>query len=804
MRSTLLFNVFVFAPLFLSAQGLMLDGLVQNVKQKPVPFTNVLLLKAADSTFISGAVSNDEGFFKFEDLNTGSYLLKASYVGYEDTYSAPFELNENLRLDALVLKESAEFLNEVTVTARRPVIQRRVDRYIYNVENTVVSSGTTFDILKRTPGVIINGGSILIRNRPAQVYINDRKVYLTHNELQQLLEGFAGVNVKSVEVITTPPARYDAEGGAILNIVTSKNLSIGYKGSVDASATVGIVPKYSAGTSQYYKTDWLNAYAGYTFNSRFDTKTDDGFIEFFNPNGSTKSIWEDLFLKDTRTFSHNLNAILDFTLSEKELLSLSANVLHTPKADSDIRGRTEIYGPQGQLDSLYTTSSFLENSRDNLLFNLNYERHLGENGAILTANANYIDYTNDQSQSVATRYLSPQGNLLNTNSFNTIPTQDSQIYTGQLDYSGAIGNWAFESGVKYSGINSNSRQEFFDGNGNINARNAILNDNFDYTEAIYASYFSLSKDWEYWSLKAGLRGEYTDANGNSRTLGVVNTQEYFELFPTLYLMNTPSENHSFGLSYSRRIDRPRFQSLNPYRYFLNENNFKEGNPNIQPAIANRVEFSYTFKNKLIFNIYWNRIDNHMNSLPFQDNENLTIRSVNTNLNYEQQYSFDITYSEFVTNWMWMSAYASLFNMENEFRALESGGQNYKQNINGIYLQTQNYFILDQDQTLTTTLVNTFTSNILVGSYQYDRPQYALTLDIQKTLMDGRLILNFSSEDVFNTNNIPLTSQYLNQNNSFFAMPESQKIRVGLRYKFGNFKLRDNNRGINAEEEKRLE
>ena len=141
-------------------------------------------------------------------------------------------------------------------------------------------------------------------------------------------------------------------------------------------------------------------------------------------------------------------------------------------------------------------------------------------------------------------------------------------------------------------------------------------------------------------------------------------------------------------------------------------------------------------------------------------------------------------------------------MENEFKALASTSQNVRNNINGVYLQTQNYLIIDQ--TLTATITNYLTSNILVGSYKYDHPQYALTLDIQKKFLDGRLLVNFSSEDIFNTNNIPLTSRYRNQNNSFFARPESQKIRVGLRYKFGNFKLRDNSRAIKASEESRLE
>ena len=800
MKHQLLISFFL-APFVSFAQSGNITGKVVDDQQRAVPYANVLLLKAADSTFVKGAVSEENGEILFAEISSGTYLIKASFVGFKESYSNPFELKDQIRIPDLILQENSEALDAVTVNYRKPTIDRKVDRMVFNVENTAISSGTTFDILQRTPGVIVNQGQLLVKNRPAQVYINDRKVYLTNEELQQLLEGFAGVNVKSVEVITTPPARYDAEGGAILNIVTSKNLSIGYKGSLNASNTVAIKPKYNAGTSQYYKTDWLNAFASYNFNSRFDVKTDEGFVQFYNPNGSEKATWEDLFQRETRTISHSLNTILDFTLSETEMLSFTANILHTPKANSDISGRTETYNPQGQLDSLYTTQSRLENQRDNLLFNLNYEKQLGENGATLSANANYIDYTDDQMQSVATRYFGSQGNLINSNVFNTIPTQKSQIYTGQLDYSGNLGKWSFEAGAKYSGINSESRQEFFNTAGNVSDADAILNDNFDYTEGIYASYFSFAKDWEKWSFKAGLRGEYTDANGNSRTLGVVNTQEYLELFPTAYLMYAAADNHSFALDYSRRIDRPRFQSLNPYRYFLNENNFQEGNPNIQPAIANKVKLSYSFKNKLSFELYWDRIDNAMSRLPFQDNENLSLRSVNTNLNYEQQYSLDVIYSEFVNNWMWMSVYASFFNLENEFVALEDNNSLVQKEINGLYIETLNYLIINP--TLNVAISNNFTSNFLVGSYEYDRPQYRLNVDIQKRFLDGRLIVNLSSEDIFNTNNIPLTSRYLNQNNTFFAMPESQKIRVGVRYNFGNFKLSDNNRNTSVEEETRL-
>ncbi|MDP5043972.1 MAG: carboxypeptidase-like regulatory domain-containing protein, partial [Leeuwenhoekiella sp.] len=300
MRNTILFYIFL-APLALIAQEYDISSKVIDSKKKPVSFANILLLKAADSSFVKGTVSEDDGSFKFSDLEIARFLIKVSFVGYKDFYSTPIDVKDASILPPFTLQDSAEFLDEVTITAKRPVIQRKIDRLVFDVENTAISSGSTYDILKRTPGVIINQDQILVKNRPAQIYINDRKVYLTSQELQQLLEGFAGVNVKSVEVITTPPAKYDAEGGAILNIITSKNLSIGYKGSINASNTVGIVPKYAVGTSQYYKTDWLNAYASYTFNSRFDTKTDEGFVQFDNLDGSEKATWEDLFKRDTRT-----------------------------------------------------------------------------------------------------------------------------------------------------------------------------------------------------------------------------------------------------------------------------------------------------------------------------------------------------------------------------------------------------------------------------------------------------------------------------------------------------------------------
>lgn len=781
-----------------------LKGIVIDQNQQAVSFANIILFQASDSTtFYKGTVSEEDGSFFIEAVEENDYVLEVRFVGYEN-FVKKIEVKGTTNLRELVLQELASNLDEVTVTAKRPTISRSVDRITFNVENSVLSSGNSYEILKRTPGVIVSQGQLLIKNRPADVYINDNKVYLTAQELQQLLEGFSGENVKSVEVITNPPARYNAEGGSILNIITSKNLSVGYKGSINASTTIAIKPKYALGTSQYYKTDWLNVFASYNYNTRNDVKQDLGKITFFDPNGNIASKWEDEFNKETKRESHSLSTILDFTLSEKSKLSLSANILYTPKADSDIDGRTDIFNAQGGLDSLYTTNSRLENEGNNLLFNANYSTSLGENGSTFSAQANYITYKDDQTQDLKTRYFSSSENLLNDNSFSTIANQNTEIYTGQIDFTTSIAGLSSEYGAKYSGIDSQSGLDFLDTNsGNRNFVDA-LTDSFDYNENIFAGYLSFSKDWDTWSIKAGLRGEYTDIEGQSNSLGVVNTQEYFELFPTFYLMHTVGENHSYGLDYSRRITRPRFQSLNPYRYFLNENNFQIGNPNLQPGISNKISLNYTFKNKLSFDLYWDRTEDANAILPFQNNENRTLRSITDNLRYDQQFSLDVSYYDYVKDWWFIDLYASVFKLENEFVAYESGNQIVQNELISVYLSASNYLTLSKDGTFSGNITGTYTPGFIAGSYDYEDSQYAIYLGVRKTFFNDRLSATINVEDLFNTNNIPLRSNYLNQDNSFFAMPESRSIRFGLLYKFGNFKLRDNQRVLEADEKDRLE
>lgn len=799
--SLILLAFIVFIPNRVFSQN-QVRGQIVDKENQPVSFANVVLLNAKDSvSVIKGMISEDDGSFLFEEIENRPYVLKISFLGFAD-YIKRFEVEGNTNLGKIELQETSNSLDEVTVKARKPKIERKIDRISFNVENSVISSLNTYEILKRTPGVIVSQGELLVKNRPATVYINDRKVYLSTAELEQLLSGLSGENVKSVEVITTPPARYEAEGsGAILNIVMSKNPSIGYKGSVNASNTVAVLPKYSLGTSQYYKTNNLNAFASYNFNANNIYKNDESNVTYFEPDGSENSTWLGDFERDTKNYAHSLNTILDFTLSEKSSLSLSANLNFTPKNDSDLNGQTDIYSASGSLDSLFTTDSRLENEAKNMLFNADFSTSLGENGAKLSAQVNYIRYDKDQDQDLNTTYFYGNGDEIRNNIIMTRAMQNSDIYTGQVDITTNMGSLPVETGIKYAGITSNSALDFY--NNTFALQVDELSDALDYDENIYAAYFSTSKELGKWSLKAGLRGEYTDISGISAQNGLVNDQDYFQLFPTFYAMRSLGEESSISLEYNRRIERPRFQSLNPFQYYINENNVKEGNPALVPGIANKVLFNYSYKGALFFDLYWDRVDHSPSVLSFQDNQNQLLRTVNDNLDYTQQFSLDITYANFVTNWYYLYGYLSGFYMENQIYARESAAETYTIDTFSAFLNVGNYFYFGGDGTFSGNVNTYFLPNILAGSYKYENPQFGLDLGLRKTFMNNKISVSINAEDILRTMNIPMQSQYLNQDNGFYAISETRRITFGVRYNFGNFRLNDNNRAINADEETRL-
>lgn len=779
-----------------------INGTVQDQASNPIAFANVVLLNVTDSTTVyRGAITNEEGVYLFEKIESNDYIISVSFVGYSDQLKK-ITVDGNTVLEPIILDEDQSGLDEITIKARKPKITRSVDRIVFDVENSMLSTGSSWDILRKTPGVVVTGGQLMVRNNVVAIYINDRKVQLTAEELRELLESYSAVNIKSVEVITNPPARYEAEGGAILNIVTSTNLTPGYKGSIHGNYTQAIYPKFQFGTNHYFKTEKLNLFASYTISPRKEFKKDESYYNFFDQNNRVYSRWETDFERTTRSQAHNASLLLDYNINERNILSFSSNAMISPDLRYDNNSVTEARNAQSQPDSSFVTKSNLEHDPQNLALDLKYTHKFAQPGQEISFNTHYTHYTQDREQNVLSRYFSPQGQQINQARFSTDAAQQIDIFTGQIDFSSPWGNTNFESGVKSSLISSESGINYFGIGANPVSPGINLSENFKYEERIHAGYLSFSRDWEAWSGKVGLRGEYTDIEGISDSEGEVKPQEYFELFPTFYLQHMLSEDHVLTFDYSRRITRPKYENLNPFRYYLNENDFNAGNPNLLAGISSNYNLNYTLKGQYFFDLYYRDNGRTPEVISFQDNVNRTVRRLSTNLQESLSYGLDISHQRSVTNFWFAYAAISFFHEENKFLAVESNNQMVTNEIDAFYSSIYNSFTLSKDGSFTGELTFLHISGLISGSYQLD-PWTTVSLGFRKTLWNNRAELSLNVEDIFNTTNTSLVSRYLNQDNSYSPIEETRYIRVGFKYNFGNFRLQDNQRSIQAAERDRI-
>jgi hypothetical protein len=779
-------------------QSYGLSGKVRDQKNEAIPFASVFLLRSSDSVLVKGSSADDYGSFEITNIPKGLYLLQASYIGWTSN-NMVLDISKDITIGAVIITQKSEELDEVVVTANRPQVHRKVDRLIFTVENTVLSQSSSWDILKQTPGVIAMQDELQIRNQAATVYINDRKVQLSAEEVRNLLENYQGENIKSIEVINNPPARYDAEGGAVLNIITSKNISLGYKGNINTRYTQGVFSKYNFGTSHFYKTEKLNLNLSYAFAPRKDFKDVKGETNFIDDTG-VYSRWITDFDKTSRFRTHVAGLVLDYQFDDRNELNLTSNAQLSPYRKYDNLQNTVMLNRVNAVDSTFTTASPEDEIKNNISGDISYKHKFKENGSLLI-NGHYTKFDLSKTQNVNSDYFSPDGSFIRDFNFLTDANQDIEIATAQIDYSGLLGATNAEAGLKGSFIASKSTLDYFSTNNGL-VLDPALSDSFLYDENVYAAYTSFSHDWEKWSVKGGVRAEHTQSTGTSLALASSINLEYFELFPTFYLLHNRNENHSFSFDYSRKLVRPRYQDLNPFRTFINENNFMEGNPELLPNFSNNFNLNYTLNQELFFDVYYRDNGNFISTLYFQDNENQILRNITQNVLESISYGFDFNYGKSITNNWYAYSYISIFHEDETFLASQSGNVVVKNEFDGFYADITNYVTLSKDGTFKGELGLTYLSGFLQGSFIMAETTN-LTFGVRKSFWNRRALVSFTVNDMLGKANGRATSKYLNQDNNILAIPETQYIRFGVTYNFGNFRLEDNDREIDKNERDRL-
>ncbi|WP_133642866.1 outer membrane beta-barrel family protein [Zeaxanthinibacter enoshimensis] len=799
MRTTIL--LLVLLPLGLLAQTYEVTGTVKDGQGAAVAFANVFILKASDSSIVQGTSAREDGRFVLTNVLPDLYLLKASYFGSGSKMRA-LDISRDVNIGTIILDNNGSDLDEVIVTARQPTLEQKADRLVFHVENTIVSQGNTWDLIRNTPGVVNVQGSLQIRGQEATVYLNDRKIQLSPTEVQDLLEGLSGSSIASVELIQNPPARYDSEGGPILNIVTSRAVTPGYKGSLQGSFTQGVFPKYQVGSSHYFKNDKLNLFTNYSISPRKEFDDVPSTINFINTSDDIFARWESQLDRVTDKLTHNANLTADYDFDKRNSINLTSNFSYTPEDRVNNRLVMEALDASQNLDSTLVTTSLIDNQTLNLATDLTYEHRFDKAGRVVKVNGHFTRYDDTQDQDGSTDYFDPSGMFTRNFTFQTDAGQDIKIYTGQLDYFDLLGEVNFEAGFKQSVIRSSSRIDYLAVNGSQSNFPDASTDNYEYSEDISAGYVSFLRNWEKWSVKAGLRAEQTRAEGNSITLSETIIQDYFELFPSFYLMRNLGEENSMSFNYSRKLRRPNYRDLNPFRYYFNEYDFASGNPNLRPSFSHNFNLNLSLKNTYFIDLYYRDNGKYVMDLSFQDNQRQILRQERQNGLGSISYGLDLIVNESITNAWYLFAYGSLFVEEEKFLGVESGNVPITNRVEGVFLQVGNFFTLSGDGTFTGEASFTYLSSFLTGSYIQDATA-TLNLGVKKTFWDNRASVSVAFEDILNRSNALRTTRYLNQFNSYTKNEETQILRVGFTYNFGNFRLTDNQRDVNKTERDRL-
>jgi hypothetical protein len=596
--------LFSLCMLTATAQHQIIGTITDGADGSPVSFATAALLRA-DSSIVTGVMSDLDGKFVFNNVAAGNYLLQVSFIGYEKGYR---NVNVPAQSDAgeIKLTESATKLSEVVVTATRPLVTMRADRYVVSVSGNIQSAGRdALDILRNTPGLLVDQhGNVSVMGRSVQIWIDGHPSRMSGEQLRAFLNSMQGGEIDRIEVITNPSSRYEAEGaGGIIDIRTRKGLELGVNGTLTAGYRQGHADSENAGVNLNWRRDKYNLFGNYSFNrtntwAKFDQinvmQTTAGDITF-SQDGAAKSSKADL--------RHSVRAGMDYFLNPKNMLGVIVNTYYQDGGRGVIKGITHISPTYNGVN--YSTSENIQSGNgDGIQVNMNYQHTFSKPGQQLNLDLDYARFESEPFQQTNNRYYNPGGvmtgdpeQLRNTN------PQAIDVYSAKIDYTQLLWKDArMETGVKFSQTKTDNdlKYDAFIGDNWQIAANRT--NRFVYTEQINAAYLNVSQRLGKFNIQAGLRGEYTSSKGDQKTTGEVNDTTYFNLFPTLFVNYQASPKHNFGISYSRRLSRPSYSVLNPFEITLDAYSFSHGNPYLTPAYTHNVQLTHLFAQALMTSI----------------------------------------------------------------------------------------------------------------------------------------------------------------------------------------------------------
>jgi len=785
---------FFFGILIMHGYSQKISGVIKDESGIPVPASTVFLYKATDSALVKMSASNNSGIYEFISIKPGNYFVKVSNVGFKNRYSQKFTYNGNeLTVPEIILSKNIASLTRVEVAVKKPVIEVKADKIIFNVENNINVNGLdALELLRQSPGVLVDQeDNISIAGKSGvQVYIDGKPSPLTAKDLSGYLRSLRSSSIESIEIINNPSAKYEAAGtGGIINIKLKKNKSFGTNGNINYDFQQGIWGKHNAGVSLNHRNKNVNIFSNYNFNKGVNEFDIDVYRSILD------TVFDSYSASISHFTSHNIKAGIDYFINKKNTIGILLNGNFSKDTATGDNISYILYAPTGKADRTLISDNRTNSSRNTVGINLNY--HYSDSaGHDLNMDADYGYFGLRSNQYQPNIFYDPSlQNILYQNNYSMITPSDIDLYSFKADYEQNFQKGRLGFGGKIAFINSDNLFNFY--NHDVNNKlwyDSVLSNHFIYRENVNALYLNYNKSYKNLQVQLGMRMENTitkgkstgftkDGNGDFKNYDEIFTRRLIDFFPSGAITFTKNPKSQWTISYSRRINRPSYQDLNPFEKRASEYGGFKGNPSLRPEYANTFSLINVFHAKLVTNLSYSHTKDVIVSISDTLDGTKSFYSPK-NLATQDNISLSINYS-----WSkkWYSLTFGLTGYYTHNLANFGTGRTVDLNVYALRGYIQNTFTLGKGWTAS--ISSFYSSPSLFRGTMKSHSLGAANAGVQKLVFRGNGTVRVNFNDVFNTLHWYGTSNFAGQYLNARVYWDPRNITLGFSYKFGSSQVK---------------
>lgn len=779
----------VLLPFSQLAAQYTLSGKVVSATGRPLELATIRMKQDTITRF--SLVTDSLGNFSIKNIAAGTYDWRVSYVNHR-TDTRTLQITGDLVLT--ITLEPAPLLDTVKIVSRKPLIERKADRLIFNVENTLAGqSGDALDVLAVTPGMAVQQDNLsMIGKGAVGVLLNGKMIQLSGLDLVNFIKSIPSNTIERVEVMSNPSAVYSAEGNAGLVNIVLKKIRLNYW-----AATTRVVYNqayHATGTSNInfdYKRSKVMLSAGINYVDGSFRATEQPRVTY------TDQEWDSRIIR--RDFSSDFSAKLLLDVDLSKMVSIGTQVFY-------VNGK-----PSNRDHSFTRIRKFTGIPRDSIVqadgnyFGLGRNLATNLNATFKTSKQNddriVVDLDGYFSRGEKNRFVTAdsydgQLQLISDTRWDTrnVTNNDFTNYSVNVVVSKTLKQYMLNYGGRYL---TSENITFLDARAAYNQNQNVIsnNDRFRFTERTLAFFSTVSRKYEKMELEIGLRAENTRTEGYSFSKQQRNTNRYFQLFPSAYGVFYINDKHAVAVNYGRRIERPMYNNLNPFQWYISPNYYAVGNPLLYPAYIHNIELTYGYKDNTELSLYGNFTTNQWAQISYPDPATQLV--VDTVQNSYASYTYGVKMTHIITKVKWLQSVNELnifyADINQYIPSLPQANQGWSS-----YISTRNTVKLDKHFSLS---LNYWYYTPRYRGVFYQTAKSNLSVGAMFRSTNNKLNISVTTNDLLHTSQSDLKATVNGVRQFYDNYYDNRYIRISVQYRFGNVKIQTKQRQVGNEDER---